>query len=478
VTAEGRHLSGAEALMWSLDDEPALRSTFVSVSLLDRAIDPERFHARIARAVLSLSILRQRVVPTPFDLAPPRWEEDPDFDLDRHIDHRHLRRPGSNRQLLDLAAAICAEPFDRSHPLWQFTMVDGLRGGRGALVAKMHHVLSDGVGAVRISASFVDLTADADLLATAASGAAGRAGVDDIARVGAGPGGRPVGHRGGWLEEAAGTVAPIVAANAAELRRNVSAVAGGISSVVRAPATGAVYALAAARSVAAQIGSADRARSPLWTAHDNQHRFEVTTWDLERIKAVANGLGGTVNDAFVTILTGAAGAYHRDCGAAVDELRVSVPVSVRNDREAAGNAWVPTRVLVPTGDFPPAERFTAVHTRLRAVRGDPALGMADGIARTAWHLPRPLLLRVARRQIGTVDFACSNVRGAPFELWISGSHVEANHPFGPTAGVAFNATVLSYRGALDVGINVDTGAVDDPDHLLRCVRRAAAEFLG
>jgi diacylglycerol O-acyltransferase / wax synthase len=477
--------------MWSLDDEPALRSTFISVSLLDQALDRERFRARIARAVDGLSILRQRVVPTPFDLAPPRWEEDPDFDLDRHLAHRRLRRPGGTRQLLDLAAAVCAEPFDRSHPLWQFTLVDGLRGGGGALLVKMHHVLSDGVGAVRISASFVDLAADGDLVEPAPRVAAdgdlvepaGRVGADvadvaAVAAVGAAAGPGPALRRGGWLGDAAGTVGPIVGANASEFRRNVAALAEGISTVVRAPTTGAAYVVAAARSIAGQVGSADRARSPLWTTHDNRHRFDVTTWDLGRIKAVANGLGGTVNDAFVTILAGAAGAYHRDRGTPVDELRVSVPVSVRHDHEAAGNAWVPTRVLVPTGELAAPERFAAVHTRLRAVKGDPALGMADGIARTVWHLPRPLLVRVARRQIGTVDFACSNVRGAPFDLWIAGSHVEANHPFGPTAGVAFNATILSYRSALDVGINVDTGAVDHPDHLLRCIKRSTAEFLG
>ena len=445
--------------MWSLDDEPALRSTFLSVSLLDHAVDLDRFRARIARAVETVGILRQRVAPTPFDLAPPRWEEDPEFDLDRHIAHRRLRRPGGRRQLLDLAAAICAEPFDRSHPLWQFTVVDGLGGGGGALLAKMHHVLSDGVGAVRISASFVDLSSDADLVEPPP------------------PGFHPPPRRTGWLEGAVGTVVPIVSANASELRRNAAAAAGAVSTVVRAPITGAAYALAAARSVAHQVGSADRARSPIWTGHDNQHRFEVTTWDLGRIKAVANGLGGTINDAFVTILAGAAGAYHRDRGAPVDELRVSVPVSVRHDREAAGNAWVPTRVLVPTGDLPPNERFAAIHAQLRAVTRDPALGMADGIARTAWHLPRCLLVRAAQRQIGTVDFACSNVRGAPFDLWIAGSHVEANHPFGPTAGVAFNATMLSYRGALDLGINVDTGAVDDPGHLVGCIERSTAEFL-
>jgi diacylglycerol O-acyltransferase len=138
---------------------------------------------------------------------------------------------------------------------------------------------------------------------------------------------------------------------------------------------------------------------------------------------------------------------------------------------------VPARLLIPTGDIGPDERFADVHRRLGATKRDPSLGLAEGLAGTVRRLPRPLLVRLARHQVGTVDFACSNVRGAPFDLWVAGSHVEANYPFGPTAGVAFNATVLSYRGSLDLGVNLDTGAVDDPALLRTCIANAASEFL-
>ena len=90
ITAGGPHLTGTEAVMWILDDEPALRSTFISVSLLDRPVDVERLRARMGRAVEEVPVLRRRLAPTPLDLAPPRWEDDPDFDLVRHV--RFLRR--------------------------------------------------------------------------------------------------------------------------------------------------------------------------------------------------------------------------------------------------------------------------------------------------------------------------------------------------------------------------------------------------
>ena len=90
------------------------------------------------------------------------------------------------------------------------------------------------------------------------------------------------------------------------------------------------------------------------------------------------------------------------------------------------------------------------------------------------RLPTPIVIRFARQQTGTVDFACSNVRGAPFDLWIAGAKVLANHPFGPTAGVAFNVTVLSYLDALDLGLNTDTGAITEPDVLRGCLADAAA----
>jgi hypothetical protein len=92
-------------------------------------------------------------------------------------------------------------------------------------------------------------------------------------------------------------------------------------------------------------------------------------------------------------------------------------------------------------------------------------------------LPTSMLTRIARQQAETVDFATSNVRAADFDLYIAGAHIEANHPMGPTAGTAFNATVMSYKNRFDVGLNIDTAAIDDPELLRACVEESFAELI-
>jgi diacylglycerol O-acyltransferase / wax synthase len=449
MTEASRHLSDAEALMWSLDDVPALRSSFMGVTLLDRPPDRKRLRRRMLEATESVAALRLRVAEAPCGLAPPRWELDPAFDIDHHLHHMALSPPGDRRQLLDLASAISAEQLDRTRPLWDFRVVEGLDDGGCALLSKMHHVLSDGIGAVRISASFLDLTPD---------GSEGNVAHPRPASAPA-PSPSPLAQ-----------VTTMIGANLAQAGKLAST----LLQAARSPAVG----ISVARSMGRQIGLTDGARSPLWTDRSYTHRFEMLSLDLDRMRGTAHALGGTANDAFVTVMAAAAGEYHRSLGTPVDELRISMPVSVRHDHDAGGNAWVPARVLLPTGDLAPADRFAEVSARLSAVRHESSLGMASALAGVVRHLPRPLLLPLARQQVGTVDFACSNVRGAPFDLWIAGAHVEANHPMGPTAGVAFNATVLSYRESLDLGLNMDTGAVTDPDLLRCCIEEATEELLG
>jgi len=167
----------------------------------------------------------------------------------------------------------------------------------------------------------------------------------------------------------------------------------------------------------------------------------------------------------VTAASGAAGAVHRAAGRPVDELRISMPVSTRTDRSAGGNSFTPTRVLVPAGIEDPVERFGAVHERLSATKGERAIAVMSGLAGVANLLPTSVLVRLARQQVETVDFAVSNVRGAPIPLYIAGAQMLANHPIGPTGGTAFNLTLMSYDGQLDMGLNVDAGAVDDPGAL-------------
>ncbi len=481
-----RNLAGAEALMWALEGEPALRSTFISVSLLDRPADLARLRARLAAAATQVPVLRQRVVGAPLGLVPPWWSDDPGFDVARHVRTEAVPAPGGLRELLDLAALRGAEPFDPAHPLWELTVVDGMAGGAGALLAKLHHVVSDGIGAVRLSASFLDAAPDAGPATGPARPADGVPGPGAPLAEPAPPatGGPPAPRAWpdwldwhDWLEGASNVAAPIAAAGVEELRRMVTDLADGVARAARSPAGTATGAWQVALALGRQATMLEPARSPLWAARADQHRFEVSSLGLDDTRAAGKALGGTVNDVFVTIVAAAAGAYHRALGAPVEELRVSVPVSTRQDHHPGRNAWAPTRVLVPTGDLTPADRLAEVHRRLAAVKSDPSLGLTDGLAASARLLPRPLLVRLARRGVSTVDFACSNVRGAPFDLWVAGAHVEANYPFGPTAGVAFNATVLSYRGSLDLGVNVDTGAVSDPALLRRCLDEAAAEVL-
>jgi len=154
-----------------------------------------------------------------------------------------------------------------------------------------------------------------------------------------------------------------------------------------------------------------------------------------------------------------------------------MPVNVRDDRSAGGNAFSPSRLLVPAGVEDPAARFAAVHDRLGVAKRERALGLFGSLAGIMNGLPTSLLTRVARQQAETVDFAISNVRAADFDLYIAGAAIEANHPMGPTAGTAFNATVMSYKNRFDVGLNIDTAAVDDPELLRSSIEQAFAELI-
>src|SRR5437879_921392 len=148
--ATGERLSDLEALMWSIERDPVLRATFLTVTFLDRPPDFGRFRRRMAHTVARIPRLRQRIDGR-------QWVDDPDFDLDYHVCHIALPPPGTDRHLLDAAARAYEHAFDPARPLWQLTVVDGLEGERAALLANMHHTITDGVGGVRMSAMFLDV---------------------------------------------------------------------------------------------------------------------------------------------------------------------------------------------------------------------------------------------------------------------------------------------------------------------------------
>ena len=458
VRAE-RRMSDSEALMWNLEKDPSLRSTFLNVTFLDQAPRFEGFRARIAKAVNEIPRLRQKVAPPAGRLAPPMWVDDPAFDLDFHVRRIGLPSPGTERQLLDYAAAHFSDPFDRARPLWRYTIVEGLPDGRAALLAKMHHTITDGVGGVRLSAMFIDLERDA---------------ADPV-----------IEEATPYAASPEGLVEDIRDALAHGFRRQLGmtkrAAEGAVDTLLhpqRVPGQLA-GAIELARSLARQAVVTDRAHSPLWTGRRSLSRqFEVLTVDLDGLKAVSNALGGTVNDGFVCGVAGGAGAYHREKGVEVDELRVSMPVNTRTDKSAGGNAFTPTRALVPAGTKDPVERFEGVRAALSLTKSERGLGSAEALIGVLNSLlPTSVLVNFARQQVETVDFATSNLRGAPWDLYIAGAEILGNHPMGPTGGTAFNATVLSYRGGLDMGLNVDTAAIEDPELLKSCIRESFDELL-
>ncbi|MDQ2648229.1 MAG: wax ester/triacylglycerol synthase family O-acyltransferase [Actinomycetota bacterium] len=448
-----RRMTDVEALMWNLEKDPHLSSAFANITILDRPPDLDRLRGRLEQAVQSVPRLRQRVVPALGRLAPPAWEDDPDLDLVRHVRRIALPAPGDERQLLDVAASIVHAPFDRTRPLWEFVVIEGLEGGRAAMVQKLHHAITDGEGGIRLSEQFIDIERDA---------------VDPITPS------TPVDSPppGNLVETTVDTVTHNLRRALGMARR----AAEGAVEVVRHPTsagTVATEAVELARSAVRQLAVTDEAHSPVWTQRTLRRHIEVLQVPMDDARLAAKALGGSLNDLFVAAAAGAAGAYHREVGAPVDELRISMPVSTRGDGSAGGNAFTPTRVLVPTGNMTPAERFQAVHERLAATRSERALGLTGAVAGVANLLPTSLSVRIARQQVETVDFTTSNVRGAPFPLFIAGARMEANYPVGPIAGTAWNLTLMSYDGHLDMGLHVDTGAVEHPVLLRELVE---AEF--
>ena len=150
-------MRASDAFTWYMERDPALRSTIVVVDWLDRAPEWEVLVDRVDRISRLMPSLRQHIVESPFRLTVPRWAYDPDFDLHWHLSRVAAPRPGTRDAVLELARRAAMTAFDRARPLWEVTLVEGMEGGEAALIIKLHHSLSDGVGAMRMLAIVADL---------------------------------------------------------------------------------------------------------------------------------------------------------------------------------------------------------------------------------------------------------------------------------------------------------------------------------
>ncbi len=291
-----QRMTDAEGLMWRMEKDPHLSSTFANVTILDRAPDIDRLRQRMANAVLIVPRLRHRVMAAPANLSAPLWVEDSDFDLDYHVRHISLPKPGSIRQLLDYATLVANDPFDRTRPLWQFVVVEGLKGRRAALIEKLHHTIADGETSVKLSLQFLDMTRDAPMPPP-----------PDPDAIDIGPHAAEPSSAEAFRDLVAGSMRLPLG-----LVRQLKDLVADPSQL---PEAGAA-AIETLRSMMTQLSEVDGAHSPLWTARSLRRRLETLRAPLEETKVAAKRLGGSLNTAFLTAATHGAAAYHRELGSA------------------------------------------------------------------------------------------------------------------------------------------------------------------
>lgn len=455
----------SDAVLWDIERDPALRTTIVAVALLGRAPEWDRLRRTMVEAAAAVPRLRQRVVATPLRLGPPRWVDDDAFDIDYHLRRVALPRPGGLDEVLELAAPITMAAFDRDRPLWEFTLVEGLDGGRAALVEKVHHCFTDGVGGVQLAGLIVDEAAlERRRLAhragaTAATG--GRAGSpsDALAALGR----ATLDSARGAARLAAGTARAVPQATAAAL--------GDPARFVRDTTRGV-------RSVARLLRPASAPLSPIMRGRGLSRRLQAFDVELGGLRKAARTVDGTLNDAFLAAVVGGLVRYHDHHGAVAGDLRVTMPVNLRREDDGAGsNRFTPVRFAVPGGDDDPSERMRRLGEIARRWRREPALPVSDVIAGALNRLPVSATTALFGSMLKGVDFVATNVPGIAKPVHLAGAEVVRHYGFPPPSGAACGIALLSHRDQACIGVTVDTTAVPDPGVLGACLRDGFAEVL-
>ena len=365
-------MSDSDALMWTIEKDPMLRSTITAVSLLDRARDRDRFRDLVDRAhPRSSPACASGSVGNPLSIAPPRWEVDPNFDLDYHLRFVRAGGDGSVRSVLDLAQPIAMQGFDRARPLWEMyrrRRAWPTTGPRSIL--KLHHAITDGVGV------------DPDRARRCSTSSATPGEPDRHA-------GRP------RRRTVLGPVGPARRTPIDHERRRKLGIAPALG---RAPSPGG---LRGARSAtrpggapapptpsapsAALLAPATAPLAPLMTGRSLCVHFDTLVAPPRRPKAAAKRADGTLNDAFVAAAAGGFRRYHDALGAPVDALRMTMPINVRTEA-TAGPRRQPVRARpVPGPDDidDPVERMPAIHDARGRAAGRAGAGPRRAAGRAA-----------------------------------------------------------------------------------------------
>ncbi|MGI8506192.1 MAG: WS/DGAT/MGAT family O-acyltransferase [Solirubrobacteraceae bacterium] len=390
---------------------------------------------------------RQRLAFVPLNQGRPVWVDDPHFNVAFHVRHTALPRPGGEQQLKRLAGRVFSQALDRTRPLWEIWLVEGLSEDRFALLSKTHHALVDGVSGVDIATVLFDTSPDPMPVA-------------------------PADHE--WIARPLPSDAQLLADALLERATVPAEIVRGVRATLRGP-----------RHVAARLGEAlggvgAMARAGLRMAPSSpfnvrigpHRRFTWVRGDLQQFKAIKNALGGTVDDVVLAAVAGALGGYLRQHGEPTDDLvlKAMVPVSVRADveRGALGNRVAAMWAPLPVGVADPVQRLLTIGNAMDGVKESGQAVGAQVLTELSGFAPPTIMAQAARLQARQrlFNLVVTNVPGPQFPLYMLGQQLDAMFPMVPLAeNQALGIAIMSYNGQLNFGLNADYDALGDLEAL-------------
>jgi len=449
-----KHLSGLDATFLHLET-PEMPMHVGSLNVLDLPKgyagdfyeDAKKF---MASRIHLADVFTRKLALMPFDMTNPVWVEDNDIDLDYHVRHITLPKPGTNRQLQQYVARLHSSLIDRSRPMWEFYIIDGLKSGQVALYTKVHHAGIDGQAGVEVGKAIFDL--------------------EPTGRVVKPPRSRP---RGNNYQLGMAELATAALRNTAQqyvkLFKMAPAIARAISGIARPDEKAAEKDAAAAPKKFNLFAP----RTSLNVSITNQRTFAGRTISLAETKYIAKHFGVSLNDVVLATVSGALRHYLADNNELpAKPLVAGVPVSLREAGDDTANNQASMILVSLASDITdPVQRLKAINAsstsskstmnRFKAVILDDfptfaAPWLVSGIASMVGRSGIVNLLPPA------ANVAISNVAGAPFPMYFAGALVTCYYPVSIAShGTALNVTVQSYNGRMDYGLIACRRAVPD-----------------
>ncbi len=418
--------------------------------------------ALVEQRLAQVPRFRQKVVSVPAHLSNPVWVDDPDFDIGYHVRHSALPKPGTDRQLAELVARLMSRRLDRNRPLWEMYCVEGLEGGRFALITKTHHAMVDGISAIDLSQVILDST---------------RYAATPAAQV--------------WMPTPAPSPASLVVDAISELAQRPSAIVdtARIAALDIRSTAERVARVAGGLLATARVAARPAPDNPFNVPIGSQRRFAMVRTSLEDYRKVRARHGGTVNDVVLATVAGALRSFLMTRGEPVSTstvIRTLVPVSVRNSAEQGtlGNKVLPYFVELPVGEPNPVLRLSRISYAMQAhkagARASHTVG-ARALIRLSGFAP-PTLHALGARAAGSIarrffSVTVTNVPGPQQPLYATGAQMLEVFPVVPLAkGQALSIGLTSYNGGVYYGLNADRDAMSDLDVITSLITESLAEL--